>query len=242
MKASKAAALLLIGLCFPASHLCYRVAAQTEQFTLTGQVKVQQSQRLTARLYFPKDMGNKPLLAFVEGNGYFEFGKVAGGSYLLEIYAGSDLIYQKSIDLKANFRVDDPIVRLGIKSAGSSWSKVADNTRLEQRHKVTLNGNEFQGNVAVYVGDTHRSRSFSIIVFKTGGETSRWPDSDRIEEKSLRAAVARDQILSDARISRSKMKTSFTYNGRYYSLDVTKIDDNWTGKADFLNFEIYRKN
>lgn len=45
----------------------------------------------------------------MEGNGYFEFGKVAGGSYLVEIYAGSDLIYQKSIDLNASFRVDDHI-------------------------------------------------------------------------------------------------------------------------------------
>lgn len=119
---------------------------------------------------------------------------------------------------------------------------MADNTRLEQRHKVTLNGNEFQGNVAVYVADMHSSKSFPIIVFKTGRETSRWSDSNRIEEKTLRAAVARDQILGDARISRSKMKTSFTYNGRYYSLDVTKLNDNWTGKSDFLNLEIYRKN
>lgn len=243
MKTSKAAALLLMSPFLLSGVLCHRVSAQSAPLTLTGTVADHgQTPRLTARLYFPKETSNKPLLAFVDGNGYFEFGNLPNGSYLVEIYAGSDLLFQKSIYLNASFRLDDPIVHLAIKSASvsSSWSRVADNTRLEQRHKVTLQGNEFQGNVTVYVGDIHGSRSFSIIVFKTGGETSRWPDSKGIEEKRLRAALGGDQVLTYDKVSSSKMKTSFNYNGHYYSLDLTKINNHLTG-ADYLNFEIYRK-
>jgi hypothetical protein len=240
MSASKTAARLLIGFCFLACLLPQVTYAQSAQFTLTGKVDINNA-RTVVRLYFPKEAGRPPLLTFADSSGYFEFDNVPGGVYLIEVYVNSEMIYQKSISLNAGFRRDDSLVKLELKSGGgSSWTKVWNNLKLEQRHKVILQGDEFQGQVTVYVGDIHSSKAFSVIVFKTGDETSRWQDSSKIEERALRAMLGRDRILANARFSRNSMKTGFSYNGHYYSLDGTKLDANPNG-ADYLSFEIYRK-
>lgn len=245
MRASKTAALLLTGFCFLACPLPHAVSAQSDrQYTLTGQVAInkqaQTSARIVARLYLPKEAGKPPLLTFADSNGYFEFSNVPAGVYLIEVYVNSEMIYQKSISLNAGFRGDDSLVKLALKTGGgSSWTKVWSKPKLEQRHKVILQGNEFHGQVTVYVGDIHASRAFSVIVFKTGDETSRWEDSSGIDEKTLRALLGGDRIITDARLSHDKLKTNFSYGGNYYSLDG-KLEAHRIG-ADYLSFEIYRK-
>ena len=245
MRSSKAAALLLSGFCFVACALPRLAAAQSgqpEQYLLTGQISVnnQASSRFIARLYFPKNTGKPPLITFADGNGYFEFANVPVGDYLIEVYANGDMFYQKSITLNANFKRDDSIVRLEVKRGGTSWAKVLNNTRLQQRHKFPLQGNEFQGQIAVYVGDIHATSTFSLIVFKTGNETARWQDTDRIDERTLRAALGRERILTEAKLSKKNLTAGFTYNGHFYNVEGTRIETHGIGD-DFLYFEIYRK-
>ncbi|MFL6230823.1 MAG: hypothetical protein ACJ741_18775 [Pyrinomonadaceae bacterium] len=201
------------------------------------------SQNFTARLYFPKTMKKPVLVAYVDGKGNFTFSDLPTGDYLLEIYANNQMIYQKAISLNANFVSDDSVVHLGIKSDSSSWTKVFNNSELQQRHIMILQGNEFQGRISVYVGDVHSTKSFSIIVFKTGDDTSRWQAQGRVEENELRRTLGRDRIINapDDKLSHDKMRTGFSYNGHYYSLDGTKLKTSKIAGDDYLYFEIWRK-
>ena len=71
-------------------------------------------------------------------------------------------------------------------------------------------------------------------------ETARWQDRSGIDERTLRAALGRERILAEAKLSNNNMKTGFSYNGHYYSIDGTKLETHSIG-ADYLYFEIYRK-
>src|SRR5205085_7814806 len=126
------------------------------QFTLTGQVNINSQEqsvpRIIARLYFPKSNNQPPLLTFADNNGYFEFANVPGGDYLIEVYVNGQMIYQQKISLPSGIASNSKLVTLALKSGGgASWTKVWEKSKLEQRHKATMQGNEFQGQVGVYV-------------------------------------------------------------------------------------------
>lgn len=60
--------------------------------------------RFTARLYFPKEVNRPTIVTYTDAAGGFRFGGLDEGRYLLEIYQGSEMVYQKALVLDANLQ------------------------------------------------------------------------------------------------------------------------------------------
>jgi hypothetical protein len=105
----KARTLLLASILVPCllgtSPLC--LAGVQDSLTFSGRILVDgtaqnQMPRFNLKLYPPKE-SNKPIsLATADDNGKFAFTGLAQGTYLLEIYFGQDLVYQKEVDLSGS--------------------------------------------------------------------------------------------------------------------------------------------
>ncbi|HYX41259.1 MAG TPA: hypothetical protein VE821_06160, partial [Pyrinomonadaceae bacterium] len=172
------------------------------------------------------------------------FANVPGGDYLIEVYVNGEMIYQQKISLPSSIASNSKLVTLALKSGGgASWTKVQSNTRLEQRHKLTLQGDEFRGQITVYAGDIHATNPFPVIVFKTEDGNRRWLDSKGLDEQALRKLLG-NRKMADTQInpnsSREQMKAGFDYKGHHYSLDITRLETHGANRADYLYFEIWR--
>lgn len=90
---------------------CFALAgsarARQAQLSLSGRVVMEAREqgraapppRFTARLYFPKE-GNRPtLVTYTDAGGNFKFAGLNAGRYLLEIYQGNDMVFQKVITI-----------------------------------------------------------------------------------------------------------------------------------------------
>ncbi|HEX8181258.1 MAG TPA: hypothetical protein VF525_17065 [Pyrinomonadaceae bacterium] len=95
----------LPGLCL---ILCCLVSGATSsaalpvRVNLAAQITMEPSgrpPRLTARLYFPKETGRKPIVTVTDDNGRFAFNALDDGQYLLELYQGEQLIHQQIVYL-----------------------------------------------------------------------------------------------------------------------------------------------
>jgi len=90
---------------------------QQQQFvSLSGQVRQAGAAQvavgqLGVKLYFPKTAGRSALLTSTDPRGYFKFDSLPTGSYLLEVYSGSSLLYQTEVKLDKSSRLDIPIGR-----------------------------------------------------------------------------------------------------------------------------------
>lgn len=96
----------LLGLCLLICCLvggAWGRAAQSVRVNLAGQITMEPSgrrpPRLTARLYYPKGTGRRPLVTVTDDNGKFTFAALDGGQYLLELYQGERLIHQQLVVL-----------------------------------------------------------------------------------------------------------------------------------------------
>jgi hypothetical protein len=85
-----------------------------EAYTLNGHVTLNASAQLSARLYFPKSSGRAALVAFADDRGNFSFRGLPGGPCLLEVYAQSEMVYQKRIDIGRGFRLQEKLVSLEV--------------------------------------------------------------------------------------------------------------------------------
>jgi hypothetical protein len=113
---------------------------------------------------------------------------------------------------------------------------VVSKTTVEQQHRKVLGG-EFQEKVAVYVGDIHSSKPFTLIIFETGPETASWQDATRLKTDEVRKKVPKAKILFDNNIDPSKPETSFSYNNQNYAfVGVVRA----SMLKDYLDFEIFR--
>jgi hypothetical protein len=58
--------------------------------------------RFTARLYFPREANRPTLVTYTDADGNFRFNRLNEGRYLLEIYQGNEMVFQKALTLDRN--------------------------------------------------------------------------------------------------------------------------------------------
>lgn len=82
--------------------------ARQEKLSLSGRIVLETSAptqkpttlpRFTARLYFPKEVNRSAIVTYTDAAGSFKFNGLDAGRYLLEIYQGSEMVYQKVLRL-----------------------------------------------------------------------------------------------------------------------------------------------
>jgi hypothetical protein len=95
---SIAACLALAG----AAHAGRRRLALSGRVVLEEQRRGEPLPRFTARLYFPKGVNRPALATYTDAGGHFNFDELDAGRYLLEIYQGSDMVFQKVLLLDEN--------------------------------------------------------------------------------------------------------------------------------------------
>ncbi len=110
---------------------------------------------------------------------------------------------------------------------------------IEQRHRKTL-GRDFQDKLAVYVADIHKSKPFTVIVYKVGPENPAWQDSTRIslDEVKKRLPVSA-QLFAGSVSGTKKEPISFTWNNTTWVL-------NWSIRTstigtDYFDAELARR-
>lgn len=101
---------------------------------------------LTAKLYFPKERGKPLLLAYPDSSSSFAFKSLPRDSYLLEIYLGDQLLYQRTLKVESNVLLAIPVGNF----------KLIDKVTVQQRTKQPLSGDAFKGNVSIEVGNIAR--------------------------------------------------------------------------------------
>ena len=87
--------------------------ARQDKLSLSGRIVVETSAptqkppalpRFTARLYFPKGVNRSAIVTYTDAAGSFRFNGLKAGRYLLEIYQGSEMVYQKVLALDGNLQ------------------------------------------------------------------------------------------------------------------------------------------
>lgn len=84
-------------------------AAGQERLALAGRVVMETpgqaprpASRLTVRLYFPKETRRPTLVTYTDSNGNFRYNDLPAGRYLLEVYQGKAMTYQRALTLDRN--------------------------------------------------------------------------------------------------------------------------------------------
>ena len=81
--------------------------ARQPRLALSGRVVLESPARkapprFTVRLYYPKEKNRPTLVTHTNADGDFRFDDVDAGRYLLEIYQGSEMVYQKVLTMDDN--------------------------------------------------------------------------------------------------------------------------------------------
>jgi hypothetical protein len=93
--------------------LSLAAAARQRQLSLSGRVLFEAPAkkgaatalpRFTARLYFPKGVNRPTIVTYTDVAGNFTFKGLDAGRYLLEIYQGSEMVYQKALTLDGSLQ------------------------------------------------------------------------------------------------------------------------------------------
>lgn len=159
-------------------------------FSLPSQSETQPTiQLLTAKLYPPKERGKPLLLAYSDSASTFRFTDLSPDSYLLEVYLGDQLLYQRLIKLESNILLAIPIGNF----------KLVDKVTVEERTSQLLRGLDFQGRITVTVGDIDRDLAPNTE-----------PLSLTISQNSRRLFVGK--------LTPPKLVANFKYNGQTYIL------------------------
>lgn len=104
-------------ICAAVAGLSSRAAAQG-QLTLSGKVSLQINgalPRFTVRLYPPRETNRPTSITYSDAGGTFKFTGLLAGRYLLELYLGKALVYQKVIMLDKNQPPQPLLIALKIK-------------------------------------------------------------------------------------------------------------------------------
>lgn len=125
----------------PASSARTMAGAQTSAQQQT--VMTQSTTRLTAKLYFPKERGKPVLLTYPNATGAFSFANLAPDNYLLEIYAGEKLLYQRKLALESDLYLTVPLGKYQLVNEGNVAEKTA----------WVVPGAEFNKQILISVGD-----------------------------------------------------------------------------------------
>jgi hypothetical protein len=92
-------ALALIVYLFGVVPLCDARIQGSLSFSGYVKAKGASNTRFTVKLYPPKTSKSPVVLTTTDDSGYFKFTNLSASSYLLEIYFGTELIYQEVIKL-----------------------------------------------------------------------------------------------------------------------------------------------
>lgn len=79
-----------------------RGASARGQISLKGQISLDghgAPPRFSVRLYFPRTANRPPIVTATNDRGEYMFTELDAGRYLLEVYQGEEMVYQKAIDL-----------------------------------------------------------------------------------------------------------------------------------------------
>ena len=130
--------------------------AQTQQ-TAQRQMNVS---LFTVKLHSPKEKGKPVLVAYPDAAGNFSFTNLARDSYLLEVYLGVQLLYQKILNLESNISMAVPVGDV----------RLVTSVNVPQRTSQALGG-DFQGRVTVKVETIYKTtgltrRPFSLSIYQ----------------------------------------------------------------------------
>ncbi|MET0625925.1 MAG: hypothetical protein ABW250_23525, partial [Pyrinomonadaceae bacterium] len=83
--------------------------ARQPRLTLNGRVVLESAEqkaqpRFTVRLYYPKASNRPTLVTYTNAAGDFSFADVEAGRYMLEVYHGDAMVYQKVLNIDGNSR------------------------------------------------------------------------------------------------------------------------------------------
>lgn len=131
------------------------------------QIGAQQGQTLrslTTRLYYPKSAGKPVMNASPDSAGNVRFSDLPGGSFLLEVHIGDQLLYQRKLWLESDVVMAVPIGQLTL----------VDQVTIDSNSSQYLRGKEFNSNAILGVGalDNNigpRSRAVGLTI--TSGKT-----------------------------------------------------------------------
>ncbi len=155
------------------------------------QLGAQQGQTLrslTARLYYPKSTGQPVLIRSPDGAGNLRFSDLSGGSFLLEVHIGDQLLYQRKIWLESDVVLAVPIGEL----------KLVDQVSIESKGSAYLRGSEFNSNAILGVG----------VLDSNIGPTS----------KPVVLSITSGKTRLKATMIPPKLATSFKANGQVYTV------------------------
>ena len=105
--------------CLIVCCLAWAATAQPQQQqprgSLSGQIRLDNNAappRLTVRLYPRRESGRPPIVTYTDGQGRYRFSNLTPGQYLLEVYQGERMSYQKVIDVRAGQQTFDITLRV----------------------------------------------------------------------------------------------------------------------------------
>jgi hypothetical protein len=105
---------------------------------------------------------------------------------------------------------------------------------VHEKSAKTLDGSQFNGEVAIWVGYVNPKRPYPVLIFLTSGHIKLPSGTVRIPEEMLRYALPKDHVLLDATVDTGGVSGFFEYHGQAY-----KITGNTTPQDDFT-FRILR--
>jgi hypothetical protein len=87
------------------------------QLTLSGKVSLQMKAlpRFTVRLYPSRETKRPTLVTYTDAGGNFKFTGLDAGRYLLELYQGNALVYQKVVTLNKNQPIQTLVIALNLR-------------------------------------------------------------------------------------------------------------------------------
>jgi carboxypeptidase family protein len=87
-----------------------RAAAARQATTLSGQIKLDNNTvppRLTVRLYPKKESKRPTIVTYTDRAGRYRVANLSAGQYLLEVYQGEKMAFQKALDVRGGQQVFD---------------------------------------------------------------------------------------------------------------------------------------
>lgn len=114
----------------------------------------------TVKLHSPKEKGKPVLVTYPDVAGNFSFPNLATDSYLLEVYLGVQLLYQKILKLESNISMAVPVGDI----------RLVTSVNVPQRGSQALGG-DFQSRVTIKVGTIKRTTAttrppFSLSIYQ----------------------------------------------------------------------------
>lgn len=250
------------------------VAQDVALATISGHVQFgPTTTSLIARLYAPKETSLESqqsaqqsetnsrhvMVTYIDDGGNFEFTRLRPGSYLLEIYVGERLLYQKVVSTLDKHPLEIPLKVDNRSATNTSPFKMvrhlipcelaADSFEIYERNYIRLQAPRFHNEVYVYAGDIHRTalhrtgRDNEIYVmigsnlFSNAGNprTSGQLTHEKLDEIRSKASVFVVGVFDDSGVA-----LPFQYEGESYDVVVSDIHNRLGAGRESVTVSICR--